>query len=153
VVLAFGGAKMKFTVSKFNPEAVVPDTDFKDKNSVDRYLECGRFRRCANLLAIQVRLPDCSFYMPVCTKSRFNRRGFAKHIEMPVPRQPVGPVTYTTLAQWGPLISCPRNCQEYQNPTLAKIKSKAGTSLVWISTHFIKPSEIWWAAFWAWVMK
>jgi hypothetical protein len=28
-----------------------------------------------------------------------------------------------------------------------------GNSLVWVSEHVIKPSEILWAAFWAWVMK
>jgi hypothetical protein len=137
---------------KFNPDAAkVPDTDFRDRNAVDRYLESGKFRRCANLESIPATLPPSGItvYLPVCTKSRFNRAGFAANIEMPIPGKPLGPITYSTLGNWAPLISCPRNCREYEHPALAKAKAK----LPWIAKHIIKPSEIFWAAFWAWVMK
>lgn len=60
---------------------------------------------------------------PVCMKSRFNRAGFAADIEMPAPGRPLGPVTYSTLGFWAPLISCPRNCREYEHPVLAKLKA------------------------------
>jgi hypothetical protein len=139
---------------KFDPDhATAPDTNFADKNSAEKFLECGKFRRCANLLLAEAHLPGHTLYVPVCTKSRFNRQGVAQHIEMPDPKRALGPITYRTVAAWAPLISCPRDCREYQNPTLAKIKAAVGNSLVWTSEHVIKPSEIVWAAFWAWVMK
>jgi len=140
---------------RFNPDPKVPDTDFRDRNSVDTYLECGRFRRCANLQSIPARLPvpDVTVYLPVCTKSRFNRTGFASQIEMPVPGQKLGPFTYTTLGQWAPLISCPRDCREYKNRRLAKVEAVTRSCVGWIVEHVFKPAEILWAAFWAWVMK
>ncbi|MGC2270207.1 MAG: hypothetical protein WA608_25715, partial [Candidatus Acidiferrales bacterium] len=97
--------------------------------------------------------PSHAVYLPVCTKARFNRQGVAQHIEMPDPKRALGPVTYTTIATWAPLVSCPPACREYQNPTLAKMKATVGNSLVWVSKHFIKTSEIFWAWFWARVMN
>jgi len=138
---------------KFNPDAKVPDTDFRDRNSVDRFLECGKFRRCANLRAIPARLQNATVYLPVCTKGRFDRAGFAADIDMPEPGRPLGPVTYSSLGFWAPLISCPRKCREYNHRTVEKLKAAARGSSTWVAEHFIKPSEIWWAAFWAWVMK
>lgn len=141
-------------MAKFNPElAAVPDTDFTDKNAVDRFLNCGKFRRCANLKAPHARLPGATVYLPVCTKSRFDRKGVAALIEMPEPRRPLEPFTYTTLAVWAPLISCPRDCCEYERPASAKVKRWLRQSLSWVSQHLIKPSEILWAAFWAWLFR
>jgi hypothetical protein len=74
------------SMPKFNPEAAAPDTDFGDKNAVDRFLESGKFRRCANLQTIPAHLQGATVYMPVCMKSRFSRAGFAADIEMPDPR-------------------------------------------------------------------
>ena len=65
-------------VAKFNPEAAAPDTDFRDKNAVDRFLECGKFRLCANLKAVRANLRDATVYMPVRTKARFNRRALRR---------------------------------------------------------------------------
>lgn len=120
-------------VAKFNPEAAAPDTDFRDKNAVDRFLECGKFRRCANLKAVRANLRDAAVYMPTCMKSRFNRTGFAADIEMPAPGRPLGPVTYSSLGFWAPLISCPRNCREYEHPALAKLKATLRPSLAWLA--------------------
>lgn len=140
-------------MARFNPDAKVPDTDFRDRNSVDRYLECGRFKRCANLQSVPARLPDGTAYLPVCTKSRFNRTGFATEIEMPAPGRTLGVITQATLGLWAPLISCPRDCREYKNRRLAKVEAVTRSSVGWIFEHFLKPAEIWWAAFWAWMMK
>ena len=120
-------------VTKFNPEAAAPDTDFRDKNAVDRFLECGKFRRCGNLKAVRANLREATVYMPVCMKSRFNRAGFAADIEMPVPGRPLGPVTYSSLGFWAPLISCPRNCRDYEHPALAKLKATLRPSLAWLA--------------------
>jgi hypothetical protein len=129
---------------KFNPDgAKVPDTDFRDKNAVDRFLECGKFRRCANLKSIPAHLPPTgtTVYLPVCTKSRFNRAGFAADIEMPVLGQPLGPITYSTLGNWAPLIPCPCNCREYKHPVLVKLKATVRASLSWILPKPKKSSE------------
>jgi hypothetical protein len=138
---------------KFNPKAKAPDTDFRDKNAVDRFLECGKFRRCANLEAPPAKLEHFTIYLPACRKSRFDREGFAAEIEMPVPGHRVSPLTYTTLGVWAPLISCPLKCRDYQHPAIAKLKAGLRKSFSWIFEHLIKPSEIMWAAFWAWFFK
>ena len=109
-------------MAKFDPEhATVPDTDFSDRNSAERFIECGKFRRCTNLKLIQARLPSVRIYLPVCAESRFNRAGAAQMIEMPVAGFPLSPVTYTTLGQWAPLISCPRKCKGYRNKRWAAL--------------------------------
>jgi hypothetical protein len=72
---------------------------------------------------------------------------------MPVPGQKLGPVTYATLGEWAPLISCPSECSEYKNRRLAKVEVVMRSCLGWIFEHLFKPAEIWWAAFWAWVMR
>lgn len=140
---------------KFNPRARVPTTDFRDRNAVEKYLECGRFKQCANLVSLPAVLPPTgtTVYLPVCTENRFNKTGFATHIEMPVPGKPLSPLTYVPLGQWASLISCPGDCRGYKNRSWAKFKDKARVPLAWVAGCVIKPTEIWWAAFWAWVMK
>ncbi len=70
--------------------------------------------------------------MPVCTKSRFDRAGFAAEIEMPVPGQPLGPLTYSTLGMWASLISCPHKCRDYEHPASAKLRAMLRSSWAWI---------------------
>src|ERR1700751_2767027 len=60
-------------------------------------------------------------YMPVCLEGRFAREGFAQHIDMPMRNRPLSPITYTSIPQWAPLISCPRDCRGYRNRPLARI--------------------------------
>jgi membrane protein implicated in regulation of membrane protease activity len=111
-------------MAKFDPQhAVVPPTNFGDKNSAERFLECGKFRRCANLTLVYgyQRNPLVSVYLPVCRESRFERTGWAQAMQMPGPSTPTSPVTYTTVAQWAPLISCPRNCKGYRSQRWARI--------------------------------
>lgn len=150
--LQFSSDRIAPTMPKFNPDVPVPDTNFTDKNAVDRYLECGRFRRCANLKAAPAYLPDVTIYIPMCMKSRFNRTDVAAYIPMPSPNQPLNPLTQASLRYWSRSISCPRNCREYKNATVARIWAQTRRFSDSILGHVIKPSEIWWAAFWAWVM-
>ena len=71
---------------EFDLEAAAPDTEFRDKNAVDRFLECGKFRRCANLRTIPAQVQGGTVYMLVCMKSCFSRAGFAVDIEILDPR-------------------------------------------------------------------
>src|SRR5258708_154126 len=87
-------------MAKFDPEhATVPDTNFNDRNSAERFLECGKFRRCANLLLPLVHQvsPLVNVYVPICAESRFNKAGVAQHLLMPNPgSHTVSPIVYTT---------------------------------------------------------
>ena len=106
-------------MAKFDPEhATVPNTNFSDRNSAERFLECGKFRRCANLLLplVHQASPPVNVYVPICAESRFNKEGVAQHLLMPNPAShTVSPIVYTTVGQWAPLISCPRKCKGYRN--------------------------------------
>src|ERR1700722_18713019 len=109
-------------MAKFDPDhAVVPDTNFGDKNSAERYLECGKFRRCANLRLIPAHVPSVLLYLPVCMESRFNKTGNAEFLPMPVYGAALSPLTYTTVGQWASHISCPRDCKGYRSQRWAKI--------------------------------
>jgi hypothetical protein len=109
-------------MAKFDPQhAVVPDTNFGDKNSAERFLECGKFRRCANLRLIPAHLPSALLYIPACLESRFNKAGTAQWLPLPVYGAPLSPITYTTVGQWAPLISCPRDCKGYRSQRWARI--------------------------------
>jgi hypothetical protein len=111
-------------MSKFDPEhAVVPDTNFGDKNSAERYLECGKFRRCANLRLIPAHVPSVLLYLPVCMESRFNKTGNAEFLPMPVYGAALSPLTYTTVGQWASHISCPPDCKGYRSQRWAKVRS------------------------------
>lgn len=116
-------------MAKFDPEhATVPDTNFGDRNSAERFLECGKFRQCANLMLPlpEQTSPSVHVYIPICAESRFERTGVAQFMPMPTVRNgrsgQVNPVTYTTVAQWAPLISCPRKCEGYRNKRWANLK-------------------------------
>lgn len=106
-------------MAEFDPEhATVPDTDFTDRNSAERFLECGKFRPCSNLLLplIHQPSPPVNVYVPICAESRFNKAGVAKHLPMPNPgSRIVSPIVYTTVGQWAPLISCPSDCKGYRS--------------------------------------
>src|ERR1700722_1185789 len=111
-------------MAKFDPQhAVVPPTNFGDKNSAERFLECGKFRRCANLnlIFLHQRNPRVSVYLPVCSESRFERTGSALMIPIPIPNAPVSPVTYMMVGEWAKFISCPRDCKGYRSQRWAKI--------------------------------
>jgi hypothetical protein len=61
-------------MAKFDPEhATVPNTNFSDRNSAERFLECGKFKRCANLLLplVHQASPPVNVYVPICAESRF----------------------------------------------------------------------------------
>ena len=111
-------------MAKFDPQhAVVPPANFGDKNSAERFLECGKFRRCANLTLIfgHQHNPPVSVYLPVCRESRFDRTGMAQMLPIPIANTPISPVTYTTVAHWAPLISCPRDCKSYRSQRWTRI--------------------------------
>ena len=111
-------------MAKFDPQnAVVPPTNFGDKNSAEQFLECGKFRRCANLALIFGRRhsPSLNVYLPICKESRFERAGVAQGIPIPIVDTPVSPVTYMTVATWAPLISCPEKCRGYRSQRWAKM--------------------------------
>lgn len=98
--------------------------DFGDRNAVERFLEGKKFRRCTNLRCESVSPSNMQMlYMPICTEGRFAREGFAQHIEMPLHSRPLNPITYTTIPQWAPLISCPSDCRGYQNRTVARLRA------------------------------
>jgi hypothetical protein len=54
-------------------------------------------------------------------ESRFNKTGNAEFLPMPVYGAALSPITYTTIGQWAPLISCPRNCKGYRSQRWVKI--------------------------------
>jgi len=111
-------------MAKFDPKhAVVPPTNFGDKNSAEQFLGCGKFRQCANLALIFGRQdsPSVSVYLPICKESRFERAGVAQGIPIPIVNTPVSPVTYMTVATWAPLVSCPEKCRGYRSRRWAKI--------------------------------
>lgn len=119
-----------------DPQAPVPDTDFRDRNAVEKYLDCGRFKPCAHLKSIQATLPPNGtvVYLPVCAENRFNKTGVATDIDMPIPGRPLGPITYSTLGVWAALISCPPDCRGYKVPSAdgehptKKVKNMAACS-------------------------
>jgi hypothetical protein len=101
-------------MAKFDPQhAVVPPTNFGDRNSAERFLECGKFRRCANLnlIFLHQRNPPVSVHLPVCRESRFERTGAALMIPIPIPNTAVSPVTYMMVGEWAKFISCPHDCK------------------------------------------
>ena len=112
-------------MAKFDPEhATVPDTNFSERNSAERFLESGKFRPCANLLLPLIHQPSfpVNVYIPVCAKSRFNKTGVAQHLLVPDPgSRIVSPEVYTTVAKWAPHISCPRKCKGYRNKRWAAL--------------------------------
>jgi hypothetical protein len=109
---------------KFDPDrAVVPPTNFGYKNSAEKFLECGKFRKCANLRLLPAQLKIVRLHIPVCMESRFNRTGRAEWLPMPVFGQPLSPLTYTTVGEWAPHISCPVKCKGYRSARWAKILS------------------------------
>ena len=111
-------------MAKFNPQnATVPPTNFEDRSSAEQFLECGKFRvRCANVSLDKVALPQSHFaYMPICLESRFEKAGIAQFMPMPVRGHPLNPITYTSIGDWGPLVSCPRKCRGYRNKYWAAI--------------------------------
>jgi hypothetical protein len=111
-------------MAKFDPQhATVPDTNFGDKNSAERYLECGKFRRCANLKLIPAYVPSVLLYLPLCKESRFNKTGNAEFLPMPVYGAALSPLTYTTVGQWASHISCPRDCKGYRSLRWANLRS------------------------------
>jgi hypothetical protein len=111
-------------MTKFDPEhAIVPPTNFGYQNSAEKFLECGKFRKCANLRLIPAQLQLVRLHIPVCMESRFNRTGTAEWLPMPVFGQPLGPLTYTTVGEWAPHISCPVKCKGYTSPRWAKIRN------------------------------
>lgn len=65
----------------------------------------------------------------------------------------LSPLIYTTVAVWGPHVSCPRDCKGYRNRTAAKILGSVKRGTSWVFENVIKPTEVLWAAFWAWVFK
>jgi hypothetical protein len=105
-----------------NNSPATANIDFRDKNAVERFLETKKFRHCSNLQCEEVKHPQMHMlYMPVCLEGRFAREGFAQHIEMPMGNRPLSPITYRSIPQWAPLISCPRDCRGYRNQTLARV--------------------------------
>jgi hypothetical protein len=127
--------------------------NFADRNAVEQFLETKRFRPCANLKCFAAHLQHETLYLPVCLEARFNRKGAAQYIEIAQPPRALSPLTYTSVAAWGPLLSCPRKCKGYRNRTVAKILTAAGRAASWLFEHTLKPAEFFWAAFWAWLMK
>jgi hypothetical protein len=111
-------------MAKFDPQrAVVPPTNWEDKNSAEHFLECGKFRQCANLnlIFLHQQSPPVNVYLPVCTESRFDRTGVAQQIHMPVPNTRVSPTTYMIVREWAKFISCPRDCKGYRSRRWANI--------------------------------
>jgi hypothetical protein len=127
--------------------------DFSDRNAVEKFLQTDRFRPCANLECSPAHLQHVVLYTPVCMEGRFNREGVAQYFDMPVPARPLSPVTYTTVAEWGPLVSCPRDCKGYRNRTVAKILATGKHGAGWFFHNIVKPTEVLWAAFWARVFR
>jgi hypothetical protein len=118
-------------MAKFDPDhAVVPPTNFGYKNSAEKFLECGKFRKCANLRLIPAQLQLVRLHIPVCMESRFNRTGTAEWLPMPVFGQPLSPLTYTTVGEWAPHISCPVKCKGHRNPRWAKFPGFA-IGVIW----------------------
>jgi hypothetical protein len=134
--------------------------NFTDRNSVEAFLQTGRFRPCANLKCSPGRLAHDVLYMPVCSEGCFNKEGIGQCYDMPLPRRRLGrltyvanPVTYTAVGVWGPLVSCPCDCTGYRNRTVAKIQTAGSGIASWSFENILKPADILWAAFWAWVFK
>ena len=133
---------------------MIPDgLDFSDRNAVEKFLETDRFRRCANLECRSAHLEHVVLYLPVCLEGRFNKEGIAQYLDMPMPQHPLSPLIYTTVAQWGPRVSCPRDCKGYRNRTVAKILGTVKRGASWVFENIVKPTEVLWAAFWAWVLE
>lgn len=130
-----------------------PQLNFADRNAVEAFLETEKFRPCANLECSQVRLEHAVFYMPVCLEGRFSREGVAQHLDMPVPPQSVSPVTYMTVGIWGPLVSCSSDCKGYRNRRAVKVSTAARMAAKWFFENILKPGEVFWAAFWARLMR
>jgi hypothetical protein len=129
-------------MAKFDPEhAVVPDTNFGDKNSAERFLECGKFRRCANLRLIPAKVPSVLLYLPVCMESRFNKSGNAEFLPMPVYGAPLSPLTYTTVGQWASHISCPRECRGYRSQRWANFLNRIRPKRTQKATQMDSPSS------------
>jgi hypothetical protein len=133
-------------MAKFDPQhAVVPPTNWGDKNSAERFLECGKFRQCASLdlIFLHQQSPPVNVYLLVCRESRFDRAGLAQQIQMPVPNTRVSPTTYMIVRQWSPFISCPPKCKGYRSQRWAKIlgglRSKRTQKEVPLSSVFANP--------------
>jgi hypothetical protein len=129
------------------------ELNFADRNAVEAFLQTERFRPCANLECSQVRLERAVFYMPLCLEGRFSKEGVAKYLNMPLPPQDLSPVIYMTVGTWGPLVSCPRDCNGYRNRSVAKAKTAGMRGAKWLFENVLKPADFLWAAFWAWIMR
>lgn len=120
-------------MAKFDPEhAVVPKTDFTDRNSAERFIECGKFRRCSNLSLEEVRLEMFRLYLPVCSEARFTRAGAAQMMPLPVRGRPLRPITYTTVGHWAPALSCPHDCRGYRSLRWKNIRAMLVRPFRWL---------------------
>ena len=93
-----------------------------------------------NLGCLPAHTRDGVLHLPVCSTGNFDRQGNARHFEMPDPQRPLGPLTYLTVAIWGPLVSCPRNCKAYRNQTAAKLLKDTKRLASWLFENLVKPT-------------
>jgi hypothetical protein len=122
--------------------------NFSDRNSVEQFLETKRFRPCANLKCEPASLPNIKLYVPMCLENYFAKEGVARYFDLPDVSRPLSPLTYTTIHEWAPFISCPRDCKGYQNRKIAKLKHTAN-----MVANTLHPREWMNAAVWAWIVK
>jgi hypothetical protein len=134
-------------MAKFDPEnAVIPDTDFSDKNSAERFLDCGKFRPCANLLLLPARRPEVLLYVPTCWELRFQKKSVAEIIPMPDPRVRLDVVTAASIPDWAGHISCPRDCKGYRSKCWNNLCTKLfgparGTYESWLAARGKRAKE------------
>lgn len=106
--------------------------NFTDRNAVEKFLETKKFRHCANLECSRVDLHRQVLYMPMCLDDRFNKQGDAEFFDMPsAQKRTVSPVTYMSIPNWAPFISCPHDCKGYRNRTIAKAQKTVGQAARW----------------------
>jgi hypothetical protein len=144
---------MSLTELNLNNAPEPTNTNFGDRNSVERFLESEKFRPCANLECSQVNLHDKVLFIPMCLQGRFDRQGIGDFFDMPHPSRPCSPVTYMSIPTWAPLISCPLDCKGYKNRVVAKTQKASEKIASWLFEHLLKPAEFFWAAVWAWLFK
>lgn len=145
---------MSLTELNLNDAPKPKSVNFSDRNAVERFLETDKFRPCANLLCAPVKLQHQQLFMPMCKEGRFDRQGIAEFLDMPNTQvRHLSPLIYTIIPSWAPLISCPPDCKGYRNRAIARTQKAGGRAAGWLLEHVLKPTEIFWAAVWAWIFK
>ncbi|MFP5266584.1 MAG: hypothetical protein ACLGQU_04380 [Acidobacteriota bacterium] len=127
--------------------------DFSDRSAVEKFLKTKRFRRCANLECLPAHTGEVVLHLPVCSAGYFERQGNARHFRMPDPQRDLRPLTYMTVAIWGTARELPAQLQSLSESNRSKASEGYKRLASWLFENLVKPTEILWAAFWAWLFR